>query len=147
MATTITIKNIDRLTKRLNNISDMDLKDVINKATTRVHSEAKTLSPVDKGDLAESIHPKVKKTKVGYEGRVYTNLEYAMYVEFGTGVKGDGSYPYDIDGLTLTYKQDWAGMKAQPYMYPALKNSEKYIDKLIKDGVKNNLRKNCKGGR
>lgn len=144
---TITIKNIDRLTKRLNNISDMDLKKVIDKATTRVHSESKTLAPVDTGDLAESIHMKVKKTKEGYEGRVYTNLEYAMYVEFGTGIKGDGSYPYSIDGLTLTYKKDWAGMVAQPYMYPALKNSEKYIDRLIKDGVKNNLAKNCKGGR
>lgn len=144
---TITIKNIDRLTKRLKNISDMDLKQVINNATTRVHSEAKTLAPVDTGVLSESIHMKVKKTNGGYEGRVYTNLEYAMYVEFGTGVKGNGSYPYNIKGLNLTYKHDWAGMIAQPYMYPALKNSEKYINKLVKDAVKNNLRKNCKGGR
>ena len=118
----------------------------MNKATTMVHGSAENLAPVDTGELAGSIHMEVKKLPTGWQGRVYTNLEYAMYVEFGTGNKGDGSYPYKIDGVTLAYKQDWAGMKAQPYMYPALKKNEKRIRKLFKEEVKEELRDSCKGG-
>ena len=157
---TVTIKNVDRLTKRLNNIGNMDLKNIVNKATTLVHGQAKDLAPVDTGELSGSIRMKSKKTKDGYEGRVYTNLEYSAYVEFGTGIKGNGTYPYEVEGLTLTYKdKGWAykdpktdewiytkGQVAQPYMYPALHMNKKTINKMFKDGVSDNLSKNCKGG-
>lgn len=143
---TVTIKNLDKLTHKLNNISNLDVRKAMNKATTMVHGSAENLAPVDTGELAGSIHMEVKKLPTGWQGRVYTNLEYAMYVEFGTGNKGDGSYPYKIDGVTLAYKQDWAGMKAQPYMYPALKKNEKSIRKLFKEEVKEELRDCCKGG-
>lgn len=157
---TVTIKNIDRLTKRLKNIGDMDLKKVVNDATKLVHGQAKELVPVDEGTLAGSIHMESKKTKDGYEGRVYTNLEYSAYVEFGTGVKGNGTYPYKVEGLNLTYKDKgwvyWSdkenkyiytkGQEAQPYMYPSLHMNKKTINKMFKDGVSDNLAKNCKGG-
>ena len=161
---TVTIKNLDRLTKRLNNIADMDLKQRVNEATKIVHAQAKDLAPVNKrgggGALAGSIHMESKKTKNGYEGRVYTNQEYSAYVEFGTGVKGNGTYPYEIEGVTLTYKdKGWAykdpktdewvytkGQEAQPYMYPSLHIHKKRISKILKDGVSDNLAKNCKGG-
>lgn len=157
---TVTIKNIDRLTKRLNNIADMDLKKVVNDATKLVHAQAKDLAPVDTGELAGSIHMESKKTKDGYEGRVYTNNDHSVYVEFGTGVKGNGTYPYEIEGVTLTYKdKGWAyidpktdewvytkGQEAQPYMYPSLNIHKKHIEKMLKTGVSDNLSKNCKGG-
>lgn len=158
---TITIKNLDKLTTKLNNMSQMDVKKTMSKAVTLVHGEAKSLAPVDIGDLAGSIRMDVDKTAKGYEGRVYTNLEYAPYVEFGTGVKGNGTYPYKVEGLTLTYKDKgwcyWSdkedkliyttGQKAQPYMYPALKRNEKKIRQLFKEGVKDKLRDYCKGGK
>ncbi|MBQ2870317.1 HK97 gp10 family phage protein [bacterium] len=158
---TITIKNLDKLTAKLNNMSQMDVKKTMTKAVTLVHGEAKSRAPVDSGDLAGSIHMDVDKTSKGYEGRVYTNLEYAPYVEFGTGVKGNGTYPYEVEGLTLTYKDKgwcyWSdkedkliytkGQIAQPYMYPALKTHERRIRKLFKEGVKDKLRDYCKGGK
>lgn len=144
---TITIKNLDKLTAKLNNMSKMEVDKAMNDALKIVHGQAKTLAPVDKGDLAESIHMDKKKTPNGLEGRVYTNLEYAMYVEFGTGIRGNGSYPYNIEGIELAYKEDWKGMKAQPYMYPALKNNEKKIRQIFKTGVKDKLRYYCKGGK
>ena len=144
---TVTIKNIERLTRKFNNIANMELKDAMTKAVTLVHGQAKMLAPVDKGNLAGSIHSELNKRKTELEGRVYTNLEYAPYVEFGTGVRGNGSYPYDIEGLTLTYHESWAGMQAQPYMYPALKDNEKAIKELFKDGVKTKLKESCKGGK
>lgn len=144
---TVTIKNIDRLTQKLNKIANMELKDKMNTATQTVHGQAKALAPVDTGTLAGSIHMEVKEKNKNLEGRVYTNMQYAPYVEFGTGIAGNGSYPYDIKGLDLTYHEEWAGMPAQPYMYPALKLNEKYIKDLFKDGVKTRLKESCKGGR
>jgi HK97 gp10 family phage protein len=157
---TVGVKGIDRLTKRFNKIANMELLDAVNKATQLVHGQAKALAPVDKGQLAGSIHMQVKDTGKALEGRVYTNVEYAPYVEFGTGITGNGTYPYKIDGLSLEYKdKGWAyfdedkdewiytkGQEAQPYMYPALKENERTIKQIFKDGVHTKLKQNCKGG-
>lgn len=157
---TVTIKNIDRLTQRFNKIANMELRDTVNKATELVHGQAKALAPVDTGGLAGSIHMQVKDTGKELQGRVYTNLEYAPYVEFGTGVTGNGTYPHEIEGLNLEYKnKGWAyydedkgewiytrGQKAQPYMYPSLNMHKKTIKRMFKDGVNTKLKENCKGG-
>lgn len=176
----ITIKNIGSLTKKLNNIANMELKDTVGKAVILVQGQAKELAPTGKGGgagLKGSIKVAVKTTKDEVEGKVFTNKEYAPYVEFGTGIKGDGTYPYTVKGLNLTYKgepwyipvseidEDTAekyhfklvhgkdmdfyvcyGQPAQPYMYPALKNNEKVIKAMFKDGVITKLKANCKGG-
>ena len=156
----VKIKGIDSLTQRFNKIANMELKDAVNKATQLVHGQAKALCPADTGQLRESIHMQVKDTGKAIEGRVYTNVEYASYVEFGTGVKGNGTYPYKVEGLSLEYKdKGWAyydedkgeyiytkGQVAQPYMYPALKRNEKTIKQILKQGVKTKLKANCKGG-
>ena len=138
----------------------MELKTAVNKATKMVHGQAKDLAPVDKGGLAGSIRMQVKDTGKEIQGRVYTNCEYSAYVEFGTGVKGDGTYPYKIKGLNLKYtnkgwayydedKGEWIytkGQKAQPYMYPALNMHKNTIKAILKQGVKTKLKENCKGG-
>jgi HK97 gp10 family phage protein len=157
----VTIKGIDSLTKRFNNIANMELKTAMNKATEIVHGQAKMLVPPNgTGNLAGSIHMQVKDTGNELQGRVYTNLEYAPYVEFGTGVTGNGTYPYKIEGFTPVYKdKGWAyydedkgewiytkGQKAQPYMYPALNMHKKTIKRILKDGIHTKLKENCKGG-
>lgn len=155
-----TIKNVDRLLSRLNNIANMELKEKMVQATKVVHAQAKTLAPVDTGNLAGSIHMEVKAKGKNIEGRVFTNVSYAPFVEFGTGSTGNGTYPYDVKGLSLSYRDTpWVytpdggetfyrteGQVAQPYMYPALKRNEKYIQQLFKEGVHTKLKQNCKGG-
>ena len=157
---TLTIKGIDRLTQRFNKIANLELRDTMNEAVKLVHGQAKDLAPVDTGQLAGSIHMQVQDTGKELQGRVYTNVEHAAYVEFGTGIKGNGTYPYKVEGLTLTYRdKGWAyydedkgewiytkGQEAQPYMYPALKTHEKTIKRMFKDGVHTKLKQNCKGG-
>ena len=154
-----TIKNADRLLRRLNNIANMDIEETMNKATALVHGQAKTLAPVDIGNLAGSIHMKVTKQKNEVQGKVYTNLQYAPFVEFGTGSTGNGTYPnkdislsyrdtpwvYTPDGGETFYHTE--GQVAQPYMYPALKRNEKTIQAMFKNGVHNQLKSNCKGGK
>lgn len=156
----VKIKGIDSLTQRFNKIANMELRSAMNEATKLVHGQAKTLAPADTGQLRGSIHMQVKDTGKELQGRVYTNVEYAPYVEFGTGVTGNGTYPYEIEGLNLEYrnkgwayydedKDEWIytkGQVAQPYMYPALKENEKTIKRILKDGVKTKLKENCKGG-
>lgn len=156
----VSIKGVDRLTQRFNNIANMELKATMNKAVQLIHGQAKALAPVDEGLLGESIHMQVKDTGKELQGRVYTNVEYAPYVEFGTGVTGDGTYPYKVEGLNLVYRnKGWAyydedkgewiytkGQVAQPYMYPALKTHEKTIKRMFKDGVQTKLKENSKGG-
>lgn len=143
-----TVKNLDRLLKKLDGIKNINLKPAMAKATAIVEASAKDLAPVDKGTLQGSIHPEVKGNKNTIIGRVYTSLGYAPYVEFGTGEQGDGSYPYEdeING-TLSYKEDWHGMVAQPYMYPALKQNENIVKDTLNDAVKKELKKHSKGGK
>lgn len=155
----VSIKGVNSLTQRFNKIANMELRSAMNEATKLVHGQAKALAPADTGQLRGSIHMQVKDTGKSIEGRVYTNVEYASYVEFGTGIKGNGTYPYQVEGLNLEYKnKGWAyydedkgewiftkGQKAQPYMYPALKQNEKTIKKILKQGVHTKLKENCKG--
>ena len=156
----ISIKGVDRLTQRFNKIANMELRTAVNKATQLVHGQAKALAPADTGQLRESIHIQVKDTGKAVEGRVYTNCEYGAYVEFGTGVTGNGTYPYKVEGLNLEYKdKGWAyydedkgewiytkGQKAQPYMYPSLNMHKKTIKAILKQGVYTKLKENSKGG-
>lgn len=133
----------------------------MNEATKLVHGQAKALVPPNgTGNLAGRINMQVKDTGKELQGRVYTNCEYSAYVEFGTGVKGNGTYPYKVEGLNLEYKpKGWAyfdedkgewiytkGQKAQPYMYPALNMHKKTIKRIFKDGVYTKLKENSKGG-
>ena len=158
----VSIKGVDRLTQRFNNIANIELRSAVNKATELVHGQAKNFATSfsDTGNLRESIHMQVKSTGKELQGRVYTNCEYGAYVEFGTGITGNGTYPYQVKGLNLKYKdKGWAyydedkgewiytkGQKAQPYMYPSLKQNEKAIKKILKEGVHTKLKENSKGG-
>ena len=156
----VSIKGVERLAQKFNNIANMNLRSAVNDATKLVHGQAKELAPVDSGNLAGSIHMQVKDTGKELQGRVYTNLEYAAYVEFGTGITGNGTYPYKVEGLSLEYRdKGWAyfdedkgewiytkGQEAQPYMYPALSSHKKTIEKMLKNAVSKALKENCTGG-
>jgi len=153
------IKNLDSLIHKLKNISQMEqAKETMNQAVVLVHGQAKMLAPVDKGNLAGSIHPKVINQGQTIIGKVYTNLEYAPYVEFGTGIKGNGTYPnkdislsyrdtpwvYTADGGETFYYTE--GQVAQPFMYPALKQNEKKIKAMFKMAVHTEIKNNSKWG-
>lgn len=152
---TIEILNINRLIKKLDNIANADLTEKMNKAVALVHGQAKALAPADTGALRESIHMEVKKDGKKIIGRVYTNLIYAPYVEFGTGIKGNGTYPYKPKDIALSYRStEWIytpdggetfyrtkGQVAQPYMYPSLKKNEKKIQAMFKEAVKEQIEK------
>ena len=147
-----TIKGLTELTAKLNKLSKTTAK--MTQATARVHAQAKALAPVNTGNLAGSIHMDVTEKENEVIGRVYTNVSYAPYVEFGTGSKGQGTYRYKITGFTLSYRAtSWTytpdegetfyrtrGQVAQPYMYPALKQNRKWIRELFKQELQGRIK-------
>lgn len=96
-------------------------------ACAMVRNDAVSLAPHRTGTLQRSIDFEVSTE--GTEGIIYTNLEYAPYVEVGTGIyatKGGGRdtpWAYqDADGWHIT-----RGMRARPFMEPALQQNTSKI--------------------
>lgn len=136
---------LDRLFRKLDSLGgnmQESLKRGVHQATKLVQGDAKLLAPVaeiDGGRLENSIQGEVHEEDGQIIGKVSTNVEYAHYVEFGTGQRGEASnYPGDVD---LSYRQDWAGMAAQPYLYPAIKQNEKEIKEIIAESVKREIKR------
>nr|DAQ87219.1 MAG TPA: putative tail component [Caudoviricetes sp.] len=148
----ITIKGTKELQNLLKNVGTAPIERTIKKVTVEVQGQAKALAPFNTGTLRNSIKMNYDSNKK--EGRVYTNLEYATYVEFGTGTKGNGTYPnknisisyrntpwiYTPDGGKTFYYTK--GQVAQPYMYPALQFGKSKAQEILKQEIA----KEIKGG-
>ncbi|MEK4006091.1 HK97-gp10 family putative phage morphogenesis protein [Paenibacillus sp. FSL H3-0333] len=142
-------EGFDALMRRLNNIGG-DVEASAEKgmlaAALKASGEAKLLCPVDEGILRNSIQAGVEKDKGRTVGFVKTNVYYAPYVEFGTGQRGKGSpSPPKWDG-SLNYREDWAGMPAQPFLFPAINNNRPQLAKIVMDQVKKDIKKQLLGG-
>lgn len=95
-----------------------------------VVEEAQAMAPSESGELHDSIHTaSVQLIGTSVSGTVVADAPHAGFVEFGTGLAGEGTYPGDLPeaGVPFTgswvydYKgQNWPGHAAQPYMRPAL---------------------------
>lgn len=131
--------NIEGLDKLLANLSGLggNVKESARKGLERgakkIQKNAKLLAPVDTGHLRNSIKTNSKTTEDGAEAQVFTNLEYAPYVEFGTGQRGRESNIERPDGVS--YNSEWKGQFAQPYLTPAYlhaKNTEEVEQEVAK---------------
>lgn len=141
----MTIKGLDSLIRKIDSMggnSQKALKVGIHKGVKLVQGDAKQLCAVgDSGRLRNSIESEVKVTDKGVVGKVSTNVEYAPYVEFGTGQRGEDSPAPPKSDEDLNYRQDWAGMDAQPFLYPAIKQNENSIRKMAADELRKEIRK------
>lgn len=119
----------------------------VTEACDVVTAEAQTLAPVVSGALRESIHTaSVELVGTVVSGSVVADAPHAQFVEFGTGLQGEGTYPGELPqtGVPVTgawvydYKdQNWPGRAAQPYMRPALDNSHgAIVDAFRRQGFK-----------
>lgn len=122
------IKNFKELLQKLS--KKTDVKKIMQKWSKNLCENAKSLCPVDTGKLRDSIKYETTEDKI----YVYTDVYYAPYVEFGTGRRGDGSYPVKV-GFNYGKVN---GQVAQPFMYPALMSA--------KDEITNDFIANLRGG-
>lgn len=105
----------------------------------RAVKHAQDKVPVDTGNLRNSITYAVD----GDDCYIGTNVEYAPYIEFGTGKFAEHggrqtpwTYPViDSSGETKWYFTE--GMKPQPYLRPAASEHTKEYIEILKDSLMN----------
>lgn len=139
------VKGLGALMRKLDRLggnSQKSLKVGIRQATKMAQGEAKGLATVgDSGMLQNSIKEKVVVKNGKITGTISSNLYYAAYVEFGTGKRGKASPSPPKSDKRLNYRQDWAGMDAQPFLYPALKNNKDKAVGIVRDQLKKDIQK------
>lgn len=108
------------------------LVDKLDVAGKLVEDSAKLLVAVDTGNLRDSINHKVNESELSC--RIGTSVEYAPYLEFGTGEYAEngkgrkgGWFFTGPDGKTWFTK----GNKPQPFLRPALLENKDAIKKML----------------
>ena len=147
------IEGLDRLYRKITRLQNIDIKPIIEDATIRIRDEAKMRVPVDTGELQNSIDYNVDISAKGFTGKVFTNKEHGLYVELGTGPKGEASHIgispeikpiyspsgwvyYDTDKQKFIFTN---GQSARPFMYPALHDNREKISKFIQEKVQRKI--------
>ena len=134
----VEVKGVDELIVKLNNMADESkIQQQLGLACALVERSAKMKAPKDTGALRRSITSKVD----GLTGIVFTPLEYAPYVECGTGLFAEnGAGRKDVPWNYQDDKGEWhstRGQKPQPFMRPALNENRTEIIRIIKEGLDN----------
>ena len=133
----VEFEGAEKLMARLDKMSDeAALKKSLETAALLVERSAKEKAPKDTGALRRSIRSKVE----GLEGIIYTPLEYAPYIEYGTGLFAEGNGRKDVPWNYQDDKGNWhstSGLKPQPFMRPSLDENREKILKILKEGVMN----------
>jgi len=111
-----------------------EIRRIIVETAYIIHSTAKTLAPVDDGNLRDSIE--IEILPGGLTAIVRVTAHYAVYVEFGTGiyaVEGNGrKTPWSYYSNKLGRFVTTEGMKPQPYWFPAIDKGQKYFSKEMR---------------
>lgn len=131
----IEFENLEGVLEAIEEVGDIgDLKQTLGKCCAMVERTAKQLAPKDTGALRRSITSKVEGTK----GIVFTPLEYAPYVEFGTGLFAETQGRADVPWCYQDDEGVWhstSGQKPQPFMRPALNQNRADILRLLAGGI------------
>lgn len=132
----IEFEGIEEVLDSIDSLADLEgLQSALGKACAVVEASAKQKAPKDTGALARSITSKIEDT----EGIIFTPLEYAPYVEYGTGLfaeEGGRSTPW----IYKDDKGEWhktSGQKPHPFMRPALEENREKIINILKEGIGN----------
>lgn len=137
----IKFEGMNGVLKALTDLEQLDgLEAALGKACALVEGEAKKKAPKDTGELRRSITSKVENRGGELVGVVYTPLEYAPYVEYGTGLFAEQGGRKDVPWCYKDDKGEWhstSGQKPQPFMHPALNENREQIVKILKEGVNN----------
>ena len=127
----IKFEGYNEILGRLEELANQNLTKKMGKACALVERSAKQKAPKDTGALRRSITSKIEITAEGATGTVYTPLEYAPYVEYGTGLFAEDGGRADVPWNYQDDEGNWhstSGQKPQPYLRPALhENREKII--------------------
>lgn len=127
----IRFEGLEDILKKLENLSSpQNAQQALGKACAIVERSAKQKAPKDTGELRRSISSKVD----GLTGIVFTPLEYAPYVEYGTGLFAEEGGRKDVPWHYQDDKGEWhstSGQKPHPFMRPALEENRENIKAIL----------------
>lgn len=107
----------------------------LGRACAIVERAAKEKAPKGTGELRRSITSEID----GLQGIVFTPLEYAPYVEYGTGLFAENGGRKDVPWHYQDEKGEWHstnGMEPRPYMRPALNDNREEIIRILQEALK-----------
>ena len=138
MADSVRIEGLEGAIKAVNSIGGTtDWERALKRACALVERTAKQNAPKDKGELARSIASRVERDGTDLVGIVYTPLEYAPYVEFGTGLFAVKGGRTDVPWCYQDDEGEWhttSGQHPQPFLGPALNENREEILRILKEG-------------
>lgn len=127
---------MDKVLKMLEKAGSKEkYQEALGQACALVERSAKQKAPKDSGALRGSITSEV----VDLEGVVFTPLEYAPYVEYGTGLYAESGGRTDVPWFYVDEQGQWhitSGQHPQPYMRPALEENREEIIRMLKGALK-----------
>ena len=137
----IELEGLDGVLNALDNlVSPAQLRVAMGKACALVERSAKQKAPKGAGELRRSITSKIEEDGKDIVGIVYTPLEYAPYVEYGTGLFAEEGGRQDVPWHYQDDEGEWhttSGMHPQPYLRPALDENREEIKRILKEGLTN----------
>lgn len=133
MSAEIKFEGLDDVIARLDKISSQaNIEQALGQCCAIVERSAKQKAPKDNGELRRSISSKVEDNV----GIVFTPLEYAPYVEYGTGLFAESGGRMDVPWHYQDDEGEWhttSGQKPQPFMRPALNENRALILQILKE--------------
>ena len=136
----VKIEGLEHLNKTLETLlSTENMTQAMGQACAAVEASAKKKAPKDKGALRRSIASKVETEGGDIQGVVYTPLEYAPYVEYGTGLFAESGGRTNVPWVYQDDEGNWhstKGQKPQPFLRPALNENRKTVVKILGGGIK-----------
>lgn len=136
----VKIEGLEHLNKTLETLlSTENMTQAMGQACAAVEASAKKKAPKDSGALRRSIASKVETEGGNIQGVVYTALEYAPYVEYGTGLFAESDGRTDVPWVYQDDEGNWhstKGQKPQPFLRPALNENRKTVVKILGGGIK-----------
>lgn len=136
----VKIEGLEHLNKTLETLlSTENMTQAMGQACAAVEASAKKKAPKDSGALRRSIASKVETEGGDIQGVVYTALEYAPYVEYGTGLFAESDGRTDVPWVYQDDEGNWhstKGQKPQPFLRPALNENRKTVVKILGGGIK-----------
>ena len=135
----IEFQGLNDLLDSLDELADANkLEQAMKRACALVEREAKIKAPKGSGELRRSITSKVEIDDTDIKGVIFTPLEYAPYVEYGTGLFAEEGGRQDVPWHYQDDKGEWhttSGMNPSPYMRPALDENREEILRILKRGL------------
>lgn len=132
----IEFRGMDNVLAMFDSVENIEkLQKALEKACLKVERSAKQKAPKGNGDLRREITHKVEDLT----GMVYCPLEYAPYVEYGTGLFAEDGGRTDVPWVYYDLEHDrfvsTCGREPKPYMRPALDENREEIIRILWEGL------------